>query len=101
MEAPSSNVGVAPAEDMTVEDEVVRDTEFWFDDSSIVLLAGKTAFKVYHGILSAQSVVFTDMLSFPQPESIRNLNGCPLLHLSDHPVNLRHLLQELFPKPTM
>ncbi|KAI0753829.1 hypothetical protein C8Q74DRAFT_1211338 [Fomes fomentarius] len=90
-----------PGEDMAAEDEIVRDTEIWFDDGSIVLLAGKTAFKVYHGILSAHSVVLADMFSFSQPESAPNLDGCPLLYLSDNPVNLRHLLQELFPRPTI
>ena len=40
-----------------------RDAEFWFDDGSVLLVAGGFEFKVYRAVLSARSPVFKDMLS--------------------------------------
>ncbi len=45
----------------------VRDEEFWFQDGTIVLVAGHVEFKVYVRPLIEHSPVFRDMLSLPQP----------------------------------
>ncbi|RPD55970.1 hypothetical protein L227DRAFT_579187 [Lentinus tigrinus ALCF2SS1-6] len=74
------------------------DDKFRFDDGSIVLVAGTTAFKVYKGLLSAQSHVFSDMLFAGNPHATQVFDGCPVVHLSDSPEDLRHLLRTLISK---
>jgi len=76
--------------------EVVRDEELWYPDGSIVLVAERRAFRVYHGILLRESTVFSDLLSLPQPEDVNGIDGCPLVKLSDSAEDLRHLLRFLF-----
>lgn len=93
---PRSDSGSAPG-----ESQYARDDEFWFADGSIVLVAGNTTFRVYHGILATNSVVFHDMLQFPQPPTMPSLSGCPTLEISDSPTDLKHLLRVLFPKPAV
>lgn len=43
-----------------------RSTRFWFKDGNVVLQAADTQFRVYKGILAAQSDVFETMFSIPQ-----------------------------------
>lgn len=38
----------------------------WFDDADVVFCTGETKFKVYRGILSAHSKVFSDMFTTAQ-----------------------------------
>lgn len=83
------------------ESRYARDDEFWFADGSIVLVAGNTTFRVYHGILATNSVVFHDMVQLPQPLTTPSLDGCPILDISDSPADLKHLLRVLFPKPAV
>ena len=40
-----------------------RDNEFWFDDGTVILVAGDVEFRVYKGILSSHSAVFTDIFA--------------------------------------
>ena len=79
-------------------DQLQWDDEFRFDDGSIVLIAGTTAFKVYKGLLAAQSIVFSDMFSTGSTHAGHILDGCPVVHLSDSPEDLRHLLRTLISK---
>lgn len=39
------------------------DDEFWFDDGNLILVARDTGFKIYRGLLAAQSSVFADMFA--------------------------------------
>ena len=57
----------------------VRDEEFWFDDGTIVLVAGDIEFKVYARPLVGHSLVFKDILSLPQPEATHRMPLHPLL----------------------
>lgn len=75
--------------------------EFWFDDGNIVLVAGNTAFRVYRGLLSAHSTVFSDMFEASSPMDGETLEGCPVVRLSDSAQDLAHLLKILIPKDTM
>ena len=90
--------------------ETKHDTEFWFDDGSITLIARNVEFRVYKGILASRSAVFRDMFSFPQPEpspessstsaaeaSSASATSCPLVHLTDSPEDVRELLRILMP----
>ncbi|KAI0370987.1 hypothetical protein BV20DRAFT_966095 [Pilatotrama ljubarskyi] len=78
-----------------------RDGELWFEDGNLVLVAGDVEFKVYRGPLIAHSLVFTDMLSLPQPagadHSERTERTCPVIPLHDSPDDLRHVLRVFVP----
>ena len=81
-----------------------RDKDFWEDDGTIVLIARDVEFKVYKGILAHHSTVFADMFSLPQPAKEQSNNGaiegprCPVVHLSDSPYDLRHVLRKYMPR---
>lgn len=88
-----------------VEQESVarkRDEEFWYPDGSIILVAGDVEFRVYKGILAKHSPVFEDMFSLPQPSDPTSSASpaqdvCPVVHLSDSPEDLRHVLRAYMP----
>lgn len=77
-----------------------RDGEFWFEDGSIILVAGDVEFRVFKSILAQYSPVFSDMFSLPQPSftSGSPADPCPVVHLSDSPEDLRHILRVSMPK---
>ncbi|KAM5539306.1 hypothetical protein V8D89_006997 [Ganoderma adspersum] len=77
---------------------LTRHEEFWFDDGSVVLVAQNTAFRVFRTLLAAQSTVFADMLSSSSPNAEEMFEGCPVVHLSDSPQDIAHLLHVLLPK---
>ena len=79
-------------------EELVHCKSLWLDDGTVVLVAKNTAFKVYKGLLAAQSLVFSDMLSAGSTHATQILDGCPVVHLSDSPEDLRHLLRALISK---
>ncbi len=77
-----------------------RDEELWFEDGSLVLVARDIEFRVYKGPLVAQSGLFKDMLSLPQPSDSSstpfNDSSSPsyaTIHLSDTPEDVRHFLR--------
>ncbi|KIJ29133.1 hypothetical protein M422DRAFT_269563 [Sphaerobolus stellatus SS14] len=63
----------------------------------MVLLCNNTLFRVYIGILSAQSEIFWDMFSLTlhQPPEIEKYDDCPLVWLTDDPEELTHFLKAL------
>ncbi|KAM5539312.1 hypothetical protein V8D89_007003 [Ganoderma adspersum] len=75
-----------------------RHTEFWFRDGNIVLVARRTGFRIYRGLLSSQSTVFSDMFASSTCKADETFDGCPVVHLSDSPHDLAHLLHVLIPK---
>lgn len=76
--------------------QLKRDTEVWFDDGNVVVVADRTAFKVHRGVLSLHSEVFRDMFSIPPPEVDEALEGCPIVRVSDPASNIRQLLSILY-----
>ncbi|TFY66287.1 hypothetical protein EVG20_g4798 [Dentipellis fragilis] len=88
----------APPEPSTDVGPIKRHSEFWFDDGSIVLLAGGTeAFRVHRTILAAHSEVFRDMLLVGDPEAADQemVEGCPVVHLPDA-TDIRRLLTAIY-----
>ena len=81
-----------------------RDDKFWYEDGSVVLIAGRIGFRVYRGLLADCSPVFRNMLPSTQlPQSTGTggttvLWACPEYHLSDSPAELRELLKVLIPR---
>uniref|UniRef100_A0A5K1K5J5 Probable 3-oxoacyl-[acyl-carrier-protein] reductase oxidoreductase (EC) n=1 Tax=Ganoderma boninense TaxID=34458 RepID=A0A5K1K5J5_9APHY len=60
--SPTAQAGTAALNNLTHHDE------FWFEDGSIVLVAGNTGFCVYRALLAAQSTIFADMFSSSSPD---------------------------------
>ena len=74
------------------------DEEFWFEDGTIILIAGNIEFRVYKGFLANRSLVFRDMFSFPQPAiTSPSSSTCPVVHLPDSAEDVRELLRILMP----
>lgn len=86
-----AGAGVPSAGDWT------RDTETWLEDGNIVLVAGTTAFRLYKGLLAAQSSVFADIFVASGSQAGEVFEGCPVVCLPDSPEDLRHLLHILVP----
>ncbi|KZP04454.1 hypothetical protein FIBSPDRAFT_843993 [Athelia psychrophila] len=72
-------------------------SEIWFHDGNIVLQADRTQFKIYQGLLSANSTVFADMFLVPQPPPSGGelVEGCAVVHLSDSAVDVTYVLEAL------
>ncbi|PIL23580.1 hypothetical protein GSI_14893 [Ganoderma sinense ZZ0214-1] len=87
----TANVAMSPLEELT------RDQDFWLQDGSVVLVAEKTAFKVYAGLLSVHSPVFSGMFS-PANHADETYDGCPVVRMSDSPEDVKWLLTHLIPK---
>jgi hypothetical protein len=60
-----------------------------------VLEAEGTQFRVYRGILSENSIVFNDMFDLSRPSGEGEVEGCPVVHLSDRADDLRIVLEVL------
>ncbi|PIL23600.1 hypothetical protein GSI_14913 [Ganoderma sinense ZZ0214-1] len=98
----SSGGGIQPepaaADSLDSElEDATRDKELWLDDGNIVLVCGGIMFKVYRGLLAAQSPVFGDMFTVASSSSGAHLGDVPTVRLTDSPEDLRHLLRALVP----
>jgi BTB/POZ domain len=69
-------------------------SDLWYADGTIILDNGSVQFRVYRGILAANSSVFNDMFSIPQPSGEDDLiEGCEVVQLHDSAVDLGHFLR--------
>ncbi|PCH43096.1 hypothetical protein WOLCODRAFT_74112 [Wolfiporia cocos MD-104 SS10] len=82
--------------DDTKSDEVTPDDVFWLDDGNVILLVGRSAFRVHKSMLARYSEIFTDMFATPQPPDAEQLYGCPVVHLADDEADLRHILWAIY-----
>ena len=74
-----------------------RHLELWFDDGNIILIAQQTGFRIFRGLLAAQSTVFADMFAAASSQPDETLDGCPVAQLTDSHLDLAHLLRILLP----
>ncbi|KAK7062833.1 hypothetical protein VNI00_000328 [Paramarasmius palmivorus] len=72
-----------------------RSTELWFEDGTLIVLAGRVSFRVYRGIVAQNSPIFEDMLSIPQPVDVELYEGCPVVELLDAPEDVLPFLKAL------
>ncbi|KAI0342601.1 hypothetical protein BDW22DRAFT_1305043, partial [Trametopsis cervina] len=72
---------------------------WYIADGNIVLLAGKTAFRGYRGLLAMQSPVLQDMFSIPQPDDGETFEGCPVVRLQDSVYQVAWLCWALYGGP--
>ena len=77
--------------------KLTRDKEFWLEDGNIVLIARDVGFRIYRGLLVAQSTVFADMFGSPNSTADEYYDDCPVVRLSDSPEDLRYFLRVLIP----
>ena len=80
-----------------------RDSEVWFEDGNIVVVAQNTAFRFHKSVVSLHSSVFRDLFSIPQPslilidgEVLEIFDGCPVVHVSDTSYDFRELLRAIY-----
>lgn len=80
----------------------IADSQVWFDDGNIIIVAGEVAFRVYKGTLARSSEVFQHLFSLPTPDSdadrtdLEQADGVPVVHLPDSHVDLKHLFLALY-----
>lgn len=79
--------------------QFVKDETFWYDDGNIIVVAQSIGFRIYKGVLTAQSEFFGDLFSLPQTHNAAesNVDACPVVHVTDTPDELRSLLRALLP----
>ncbi|THH29890.1 hypothetical protein EUX98_g4293 [Antrodiella citrinella] len=70
--------------------------ELWFEDGNIVIIAEKTEFRVYRGILAQKSDLFKDLFTLPQPEGGETLYGCSVVRVQDLATDWYRFLSVLF-----
>ncbi|RDX43358.1 hypothetical protein OH76DRAFT_1206067 [Lentinus brumalis] len=96
---PLDSIAAESVADQRTDNDLVRDTEFWFEGGSVVIVAGRVAFKVYRETLAVPSVVFQGMFQFPPNVVVLTFDGCPVVRVSDSPEDFRHLLRVPFHRP--
>ena len=76
-----------------------RDSQVWFDDGNIVVVAQNTAFRFHRSVLSVHSDVFRDLFSVPQPQlsdQEQSIEGCAVVHVSDTSYDFRELILAIY-----
>ncbi|KAF7326101.1 BTB domain-containing protein [Mycena kentingensis (nom. inval.)] len=80
------------------QNPAVRSSRFWMPFGDLVLQADATQFKINRDILARQSEVFRDMFSVAVPgaEGDTQVEGCPLVAVSDKVADWENLLELLY-----
>ncbi|OCH83682.1 hypothetical protein OBBRIDRAFT_742845, partial [Obba rivulosa] len=60
-----------------------------------IFVADDMAFRVYQGVLSRYSPVFSDLFTLPKPEEAEIMDGCAVVRSPDNPAELERLLHVL------
>lgn len=76
--------------------DTVAQSDLWFEDGNIILVAGDVAFKVHRGQLERHSEIFRDLFSLPQPLDQPMFQGFPIVQLYDSPSDITFLLRALY-----
>ncbi|KAF7370434.1 hypothetical protein MSAN_00675100 [Mycena sanguinolenta] len=90
----------APSTHQRTENKAITPSTYslWFSDGNVVLQAGNVRFRVHWGVLAQNSSVFRDMQGLPRPTdqpSVKEFE-CPIIKLSDDPVDVKYLLNALY-----
>ncbi|KAJ7502964.1 hypothetical protein B0H11DRAFT_2274382 [Mycena galericulata] len=85
-----------PAKRQRTEDALMTRSNVWYKDGSVVLQAQNTQFRVHWGVLAQNSSFFHDMQELPQPPDQPNVDGCPIVELSDTTEDVEYLLKALY-----
>ncbi|KAJ7640108.1 hypothetical protein DFH06DRAFT_1216614 [Mycena polygramma] len=63
--------------------ELVRADHLWFEDGGIIVKAQMTLFRLSRGVLVAQSPIFEDVFSLPQPPDAETMDECAVVTIPD------------------
>ncbi|KAK7025113.1 BTB domain-containing protein, partial [Favolaschia claudopus] len=96
-----SSTDPPPAKRQRTDDApVATRSELWNDDGNVVLQAVNTQFrvhwKVHWSVLMRDSSVFSDLRGLPQPSEQPLVEGCPIMEISDDPLDVEYLLKALY-----
>ncbi|KAJ7158457.1 hypothetical protein C8R46DRAFT_1109224 [Mycena filopes] len=81
----------------SVPGQLVKRSEIWHPDGSVVLQAHETQFRVHWSILAKNSSFFRDMLGLPQPPDQPSVDGCPIIELpGDSVEDVENVLHALY-----
>ena len=80
-----------------------RDTEYWFEDGTLLIVAQNIEFRVYKGLLTDRSVVLKELVSQSHTHQTLSIGDqqtvrCPVVCVTDSPQDMRHLLRALMPR---
>ncbi|KAJ7691394.1 hypothetical protein B0H16DRAFT_1752325 [Mycena metata] len=77
---------------------IQKSEALWFSPDVVILRADTHVFRVFAAILKAQSSVFADMFTCPQPPSaeMESIDGFPVVELHDKPEDVKVFLKAIF-----
>ncbi|KAJ7715206.1 hypothetical protein B0H16DRAFT_1616873 [Mycena metata] len=77
---------------------IQKSEALWFSPEVVILRADTRIFRVFAAILKAQSSVFADMFTFPQPPSadMESIDGFPVVELHDKPEDVEVFMKAIF-----
>ena len=88
------------------DDSITRDSDVWYEDGNIVVIAQTTAFRFHKSVVSHHSPVFRDLFSVPQPSptaageeagpSAETFDSCAAVRVSDTSYDFRELLRAIY-----
>ncbi|KAJ7751703.1 hypothetical protein B0H16DRAFT_1840140 [Mycena metata] len=83
---------------MAANASIQKSEALWFSPEVVILRADTRVFRVFAAILKAQSSVFADMFTFPQPPSadMESIDGFPVVELHDKPEDVEVFLKAIF-----
>lgn len=93
------DTGSQASQDSWSTNTTITRSKYWLDDGNVILQAENTQFRVHRSMLSRNSSVFSDMFSIPQPPHMdqgEQLEGCPIIHLSDKASDVEYLISILY-----
>ncbi|KAJ7745667.1 hypothetical protein B0H16DRAFT_1557782, partial [Mycena metata] len=77
--------------------KLVRRSEIWHPDGSVVLQAHDTQWRVHWSVLAMHSSFFRGMLGLPQPPEQPSVDGCPIVELlGDSVEDVENVLRALY-----
>ncbi|KAM5544921.1 hypothetical protein V8D89_001819 [Ganoderma adspersum] len=85
-----------------VDGSIKRDSEVWFEDGNIIVIAQTTAFRFHKSVVSIHCSVFRDLFSIPRPslpgEEVDETfdGGCPVVRVSDTSYDFRELIRAIY-----
>ncbi len=84
-----------------LSDVIQKDSDIWFEDGNVIVIAQHTAFRFHKGVLSRHSQVFRDLFLVPQPSTSEAsasdvFDGCPAVRVSDTSYDFRELLRAIY-----
>jgi len=83
------------------QQQILKHSEYWFDDGNVILQVENTQFRVHRGMLAHHSAVFKDMFGIPQPENPNEpqVEGCQVVPLYDLLQDVEIMISILYGKP--